>query len=124
MKFTIQKGQPFQAIIRVKKQGSPDAAIITAAGPFWISVADPQTEPCLLVEVNMLVEDALNGKLKLVLTADDTAKLPTKTGFSEDGARALQTCKGVSQVTTEDAGLIYFNIPEIYVEDSGATCTM
>ena len=125
MKFIINKGQPFEAIVSVKKNGSPTPAVIVSVGNFIISGIEPNSidERCIYITSQLTVEDAQNGKVKISLTSDETSLLPVLEGCREDGSRGLQTCKGVMDITTEDAGRFFANIPEIYVEGTGEQCT-
>ena len=122
MMFTIVEGRAFECLFPIKEPNSPTPMDITGAtGTFTLSTIG--NTPCVVLDkIPMTIYDALNGKFKLNLTAEQTTGLISATAFEEDGFPTTATYAGLLEINHPTFGLIYANIPQIYIITTGTSC--
>jgi len=116
MRFTIPRNQEFYCEFQIKEPGSGTPMDITGAiGLFSLSSIGHSctTE---LVDIPMVIEDAVNGLISVTLTAEQTADLEGRLGFAEDGYPLIATYKGRIDITGTTTP-ISVDIPQVYVSE-------
>ena len=123
MKFVIPQGRAFECIFPVKEPNSPTPMDLTgASGTFTLSTIGNQ--PCVVLDkIPMTVYDALNGKFKLNLTAEQTEDLVGSKAAEEDGYPLSATYVALLEINQAEYGQIFANIPQVYIYETGSTCT-
>ncbi len=121
-KFVIPEGRAFECIFPIKQPNSPTPMDLTGAtGTFTMSTIGKGS--CIVLDkIPMTVYDALNGKFKLSLTAEQTTGLVSSEAFEEDGYPLSATYKVLLEINQSEYGQIFANIPQVYIYDSGSTC--
>jgi len=122
MKFTIPEGRDFECLFQIKEPNSTTPMDLTGAtGTFTMSTIGKQ--PCIVLNnIPMTVYDAVNGKFKLSLTAEQTTGLATDTGFQEDGYPLTATYSALLEINQSEFGQIFANVPQIYILTTGTSC--
>ncbi len=120
--FKIVKGREFTCMFIVKLPTSPDPVELVPgdSGSFILSTYGPK--PSIILTQAMTqgtLEESSNGKFFLNLTAEQTADLPADVQFGEDGFPLQPTCQALLDITSEETGKIYAQVPQIYVVDIG-----
>jgi len=124
MRFSIIKNRPFECIITIKAPGSVTGLPLDPGDTAYFTLSGIGRNGCKYIDLKpMSIYDASNGKFKLELTAEETANLPVETGFKEDSAKSMPTCKGLVEANTASHGSIVGRIPSIFVEDYGTVCS-
>ncbi len=121
-KFVIPEGRAFECIFPVKEPNSPTPMDLTgASGTFTMSTIG--VGPCIVLDnIPMTVYDALNGKFKLTLTAEQTTGLVSSEAFEEDGFPLSATYKALLEINQPEFGQIFASIPQIYILNTGSAC--
>jgi len=122
MKFTIPAGRAFECTFQIKEPNSSTPMDLTGAtGTFTMSTIG--VNPCIVLDkITMTVDDALNGKFKLSLTAEQTTGLVSSKAGQEDGYPLTATYSALLEINQSEFGLIYAQVPQIYVTDIGTSC--
>ena len=120
-KFTIPQGREFEGIFVIKEPNSGTPLDLTgASGTFTLSSIG--VAGCVVIDKKaMTIFDAINGKFKITLTADETATLETSLGLQEDGYPLSATYKALLDIDAS-VGKVYVRVPQIYVESVGDSC--
>jgi len=120
-KFTIPQGREFEGIFVIKEPNSGTPLDLTgASGTFTLSSIG--VAGCVVIDKKAMgIFDAINGKFKITLTADETADLETSLGLQEDGYPLSATYKALLDIDAS-VGKVYVRVPQIYVESVGDSC--
>ena len=121
-KFIIPEGRSFECIFVIKEPNSTTPMDLTGAtGTFTMSTIG--SNPCIVLDnISMSVDDALNGKFKLSLTAEQTTGLESANAFAEDGYPLSATYSGLLEINQSGYGQIFAGVPQIYILTTGTAC--
>jgi len=121
-KFVIPQGRAFECIFPIKEPNSPTPMDITGAtATFTLSTIG--VSPCVVLNnIPMTIYDAVNGKFKLNLTADQTSDLEGAKAFEEDGFPLSATYSALLEINHPTFGQIFASIPQCYIYETGTVC--
>lgn len=82
--FTVIKGKALEFAIIVKENGTTLPLVLDPADTFSFSLVDKKTGMKYITDKAMTITDALNGEVAGIISAEESATLPTKKAASED----------------------------------------
>jgi len=114
-KFTITKGLDNTFVFTIKADGSTLPMEIIGGDTFvahLVKLADDTT----VLTKPLVVTDALNGKVNLVITSDDSSSLVSDKGTKSDRYYLRPVYKLVIECSTANNGDFIAKVPEVYVD--------
>lgn len=118
-KFTISKGSDNTFIFTIKQDNSTlPLEIVEETDTFFadlIALEDDNTDSNLINKI-ITVEDALNGKVSLDISEEETNSLATDKGSKVDRYYLRPTYKLTLKCNTTNNGNFIARIPEVYVD--------
>jgi len=114
-KFVITKGSDNTFVFTIKADGSTLPMEIVGGDTFNARLVKLDTEAEVLTKV-LTVEDALSGKVSLVITEAEAELLQSEKGDKVDRYYLKPTYKLVIDCSTTNNGDFIAKIPEIYVD--------
>lgn len=117
-KFTISKGSDNTFTFTIKQDNSTLPLSIEAGDTFFADlIALSDSSPYTAVTNKPLtVEDALNGKIMLVIPEADTVDLVTDKGAKVDRYYLRPTYKLILKCSTENNGDFIAKVAEVYID--------
>lgn len=114
-KFVINRGIDNEYTFTIKKNGSIEAIVIDPSDTFVFRLFELKTSAVVLT-INAIVDDALNGRIKVVIPSSDTEDLAVEVGDRCDYYKRKATYKGSIECDTVDNGKFIAKLSKIYVE--------
>ena len=114
-KFVINKGIDNEYTFVIKKNGSIEAIVIDPSDTFVFRLHELKTGNVVFA-VDAVIDDALNGKIKVVIPNASTAELIVEVGDRCDYYKRKATYKGSIECTTVDNGKFIAKLDKVYVE--------
>jgi len=114
-KFTITKGLDNTFVFTIKADGSTLPMEIVGGDTFTahlVGLADNTT----VLTKSLVITDALNGKVNLVITSAETDSLVSDKGTKSDRYYLRPVYKLVIECSTANNGDFIAKVPEVYVD--------
>ncbi|MFA7030154.1 MAG: hypothetical protein WC179_07775 [Candidatus Cloacimonadaceae bacterium] len=82
--FIIIKGKALEFFITIKEDGATVPLVLDITDTFTFSLVDKKYGTKYITDKSMTISDALNGEISGVITAIESATLPSKKANAED----------------------------------------
>ncbi len=113
--FTIIKGKALEFSILVKENGTTIPLVLNVLDTFSFSLVDKKTNTKYVTDKTMTIIDAPNGEVGGVISAIESATLPTKRGAAEDGYIPRANLRLIVSGNTQAQGEMTASIEDVYV---------
>lgn len=114
-KFIIRKGIDNEYFFTIKRNGSIEAIVIADTDTFVFNLVDLKTRTTVFT-TNATVDDAVNGRVKVVIPNSATVDLVVEVGDRCDYYKRKATYSGDLICNTTDNGKFIAKLPKVYVE--------
>ena len=114
-KFTITKGLDNTFVFTIKADGSTLPMEIVGTDTFTALLIDLETDTTVLTK-SLTIENALGGKVGLLITVADTASLVIDKGSKTDRFYLRPSYRLVINCVTTNNGSFLAKVPEVYVD--------
>lgn len=113
--FTIIKGKALEFFITIKEDGTTVPLELDVSDTFTFSLVDKKYGTKYITDKTMTISDALNGEISGVITAIESATLPTKKANAEDYFIPRPNLRLVVHGDTLSQGEMTALIEDVYV---------